>query len=86
MPGQVLEGRHEPQNDATILSPPTGVFPCSGCQGSVNDATSLAICAGLHSGEPGIDDQASAGIEFVGLIGEINVVNGIQKGRGRELL
>jgi hypothetical protein len=64
------------QYDAAILSSPTGVLPCLSSQLEVYCATNAVVDDGLGV-DPGVDDQAGAGLEAVRLalaVGGIKVV------------
>jgi hypothetical protein len=68
-----------PQNNAAILSTAASVLPCPRCQRRIDGSTAL------NGREPGVDDETGAGVELMGLRGEVDVVDGIEESRGRDL-
>lgn len=68
-----------PKNDHTIFSAASGMFPSSRSKCSVNRGT------GLRSSEPCVYNNTGTGIKLVGLRREVDVVDGVEEGRGRNL-
>lgn len=68
-----------PKDDAAIFSPAASMLKSTGGQRRIDGDTSTSSC------EPSVDDQACAGIQAVSVGVEIDVVDGVQKGRRRDL-
>jgi hypothetical protein len=61
------------------------MFPGSRGQSPVYGASYVTITSRLGGGQPGIHDQARAGIEFVGLAGGVDGVHAVQESGGGDL-
>lgn len=68
-----------PQNHTTIFGSSSGVLPSTSSEGSINSRTNLS------SSEPGVNNQAGAGIELMRLRGQVDIVDGIQESCGGHL-
>lgn len=68
-----------PQDHTTIFGSSSGVLPSTGSQGSIDSRTNLS------SSEPGVNDQAGAGIQLMRLRGQVDIMDGIQEGCGGHL-
>ena len=61
------------------------MFPRSGGERSVDGPANRAIWTGLRRREPGVDYKARSCSQWIWLRGEIDVVDGVEKGGGRHL-
>jgi hypothetical protein len=74
-----------PENNTSVLGSSSSMFPYPSSESGIDGSSHLAVGAHLARGEPGVDDQASAGIETIGLRGEVDVVDSVQQGGRRHL-
>ena len=68
-----------PEDDHSIFSTASSMFPSPRGKCRVNGG------ARLRSSEPCVYNNTGAGVELVGLRGEMDVVNGVEECRGRDL-
>jgi len=68
-----------PEDDAPVFGAPAGMFPRFGGQRGVDGR------AALRCRQPRVDDEAGAGVQLVSLRRQVDVVDGIQERRRRDL-
>lgn len=78
---RVPELLNSPQDNATVLCSPPGVFPCALTQLSIHGTALSAIRADYHASHPGVDNQTGAGLEGVGSAARPCRMKGIEQSR-----